>query len=488
MTLRDLLTILCKRPWTMALVFVVFMAARVTAARIWPPYYTSQATLYLQSKRSTIDQALADNPTINRDTMLVTADVLSEVELLGSAAVRQLVIDQLDLAQDALVTAKPGEPEVDQRKVWDQYLYDNITAEAAANANVIEVTFDDVDPERAARVVSAYVDAYLVFRHQIVARDEGDVDKELELCRGRMVALEKQLGEFDETWKLVDAEVQKSEALDLHATIRAQATAVGADLELLQSDAQAYIDKLEANATELRQIGEVRNSPTIELLEGQVAGLELELSTLLLHSTEKHQPVQRIEKNIELVRADIEKQGTAIVKSMVFAKLTDVASKKAQLLVYTQMIATLERELDTLRTRSHERRSLQRQLDLAVDHFNMASRRHDQRVRQDMLGDFGDVNVVVASHGSVPGSPTFPPKLPLTVLIGVFVGLLLAVSSVIVMDWIDDKFTTPADVEERLDVAVLAVVPARRRHDVTHLLAKDGPRLGDIARVLESTD
>ena len=97
------------------------------------------ASLYLRSKRETIDQSLVDNPTINRGIGLLLPDVLSEVELVKASEVRRLTIEKLGLESRKV---KPSDPTVDkvaQRAVWDAYLYDNLLIEAATSANVINI-------------------------------------------------------------------------------------------------------------------------------------------------------------------------------------------------------------------------------------------------------------------------------------------------------------------------------------------------------------
>ena len=81
----------------------------------------------------------------------------------------------------------------------------------------------------------------------------------------------------------------------------------------------------------------------------------------------------------------------------------------------------------------------------------------------------GNMNVVVASHGSVPKRPFFPPALPLVIMVGTLVGLLLSFSTVVVLDQLDDSFMTAEDVEKQLDVPVLGSVPNMRRHRLSPL-------------------
>lgn len=467
MTLRDILNILFKRRWTLVLGFLLFAGALVAMAHYWPRTYSSVATLYLQSKHESMDQSLAENPTISRTTGLLLEDVLSEVQLLGSEPIRQRVIDELGLEGTPI-----GKGERASRRAWNSYIRENLDVEAAANAHIISLTFTDGDPERAARIVSTYADCYLRFRRGIT-RDEGgtdDVRAELEQSRAELTRLEELLIEFDQRWNLVAADEQKRRSLELQADARSRVSAIKGELQGLDHEVQVYRTTLAADAPELLQIDVVRASATIELFEGQLAALELERTTLLSSSTEEHKPVQRVERKIEDVRRALRDKGREIVRSFLFTKETEAEAKRAELAVHQELIEQVEEEMAVLSEKAALRERMAMDRELSSDHVKMVTRRLGQLLVDNSLDDTGNIAVVVASYGSVPEKPAFPPPMPLVVVASVLLGLLLSFGAVVVLDLMDDTFVTPEDVEEHLGVPVLASVPRKRRHRLSRFV------------------
>src|SRR5262245_5969795 len=229
MTMRDFLNLMFKRKWTLVIVFLFFAGGMTGAAVVWPPTYRSIATLYLRSKHETIDQSLVDNPTINRDVNLLLPDVLSEVELVKASEVRRRVIDQLGLDREPIKPPAKGAPALGpaaQRAAWDAWLYDNTLVEAATNANVINITYTDLQPERAARIVGAYADAYLGFRKTLATEGppESDLEGEVKGASTKLTDASNALAVFNYRWHLYDSTTQKTELIGLLARTRTQVT------------------------------------------------------------------------------------------------------------------------------------------------------------------------------------------------------------------------------------------------------------------------
>src|SRR5262245_9684088 len=198
MTMRDFLNLMFKRKWTLVIVFLFFAGGMTGAAVVWPPTYRSIASLYLRSKRETIDQSLVDNPTINRGIGLLLPDVLSEVELVKASEVRRLTIEKLGLAKRKIKESDTLLDAVPQRAAWDAYLYDNLLIEAATSANVINITITDSSAQRAAEIVGAYADAYLDFRRTLATGgvNEAGLDAEAKIASDNMLEAESALTKF----------------------------------------------------------------------------------------------------------------------------------------------------------------------------------------------------------------------------------------------------------------------------------------------------
>jgi uncharacterized protein involved in exopolysaccharide biosynthesis len=472
MTMRDFLNMLFKRKWTLLFLFALFAGGMTMAAKYYPPVYHSVSSLYLRSKRETIDQSLVDNPTINRGIGLLLPDVLSEVELVRASEVRRLTIEKLGLESRKVKPSDPTLDKVAQRAAWDAYLYDNLLIEAAASANVINITVTDGDPKRAAEIAGAYADAYLDFRRRLATGGVNEVglDSETKLASDKMLEAEAALTSFNEEWKLVDTAAQKTEMIGLHARTLAQVTDERAGLERAQADYRTYAKLLEDRSPEMREIAEIRANANCQSLETQISNDLIALAALLQHNQETTDSVVRMRQSLETLQKELDAKVLAIVQSVVLGKKVVVDQLAAGLAEHEKLLTDIRDRLALLVSKSGINDRLAVDLDLLRDHYKVVSRRQKQNTFDKVMGGTGNIDVLVANHGVAPNRPFFPPPFVLCVIVALLTGLVVAFSVVIVADVLDQSFKTPDEVERALATPVLGTIPKRPKHRLTALL------------------
>jgi uncharacterized protein involved in exopolysaccharide biosynthesis len=472
MTLRDFLNTLFKRKWTLLFLFALFAGGMTATAKVYPPVYHSVASLYLRSKRETIDQSLVDNPTINRGIGLLLPDVLSEVELVKASEVRRLTIEKLGLENRKV---KPSDPTVDkvaQRAAWDAYLYDNLLIEAATSANVINITVTDGDPKRAAEIAGAYADSYLDFRRSLATggTNEAGLASETKAASENMLAAEAALTHFNEEWKLVDTTAQKTEMISLHARILAQVTDERASLERAQADYATYAKLLETKSPEMREMAEIRANANCQSLETQISNDTIALSALLQHNQETTDSVLRMRASMDTLNKELDAKIIGIMQSVVLGKKIAVDQLTAGLAEHEKLLNDIRDRLELLVSKSGTNDRLSVDLDLLRDQYKVVSRRQKQNAFEKVLGGTGNVDVLVANHGVAPNKAYFPPPFVLCVIVALLTGLLVAFSAVIIADILDQSFKTPDEVERALATPVLGTIPKQSKHRLSALL------------------
>lgn len=472
MTMRDFLNMLFKRKWTLLFLFALFAGGMTMAAKYYPPVFHSVASLYLRSKRETIDQSLVDNPTINRGIGLLLPDVLSEVELVKASEVRRLTIEKLGLENRKVKASDPPLDKVAQRAAWDAYLYDNLLIEAAASANVINITVTDGDPKRAAEIAGGYADCYLVFRRNLATGgvNEAGLDSETKVASDNLLAAETALTQFNEQWKLVDTAAQKTEMISLHARILAQVTDERAGLERAQADYSTYAKLLESKSPEMREIAEIRANANCQTLQSQISTDTITLAGLLQHNQESTDTVLRTRASLDTLNKELDTKIVAIMQSVVLGKKITVDQLSAGLAEHQKLLDDIRDRLALLVSKTGTNDRLSVDLDLLRDHYKVVSRRQRQNALDKVLGGTGNVDVLVANHGVAPNRPYFPPPFVLCVIVAILVGLVVAFSVVIVADILDQSFKTPDEVERALAAPVLGTIPKRAKHRLTALL------------------
>ncbi len=136
--LREILTTLLRRTWSIILITGVFVGAAVGFASTRTPTYASTTRVLVQAPAAL--QALGNAPPG------ASVSLETERELVTSTAVAQIVAEQLGSGVDAGT------------------LLDHVSTSVPSNTQVIEITYTDPSPETAQRGAQAFADAYLEFK------------------------------------------------------------------------------------------------------------------------------------------------------------------------------------------------------------------------------------------------------------------------------------------------------------------------------------
>jgi len=480
-TIRDFLNVVLKRARTFQLTLMAFFIVVTVGSFVIPPSYTSTASLLVQSKTQEMSQSDKNNPTISRAIEVTLADVLSEVEILLSEELRYRVIDDLGLASEPLRTRflPFGEPDEESNKaIWASYLESNLDVEPATNASVIVVSFSDSTGERAARIVNGITSSYLTFRMNLAMQKPllEQLRRERDVGLRELQAAEENLRSFDAQWKLVAADSQKDELLELLTDTELEIGKLSGDMTAKLTEIASFEEALARYDEGIRRIEPIREDQNIQFLEERLSTLEIELSNLLMYHTEKHSNVQRVQQNIGEIQKKLRSKTEAVLQSIIFTKQQEVDAIESTLNTYRAIQADIEAELASIRANEIESDSLLMEMRRKEDNFTMISKRLDQ-VRFDFaLGKSGQIDVVLTSKGFPPLNRSFPPGFSLILIFAIATAPFVALSTVLVLDHLDHTFREPADIEGHLGIPVLGTIRMADRAVLESLFEEPGPR------------
>ncbi|MBD3368545.1 MAG: hypothetical protein GF405_10325, partial [Candidatus Eisenbacteria bacterium] len=147
---REIVYVIFKRK--LFLIALTLLAVILIAYGIFTDVPRYQATAAVMIRR--LPQAYT-MPAESRAVLRRGEVINSEIEIIRSAAVAGRVADMLDV--------EPGR----QRALFVERLQRQVRARTQPESNVIEISYTHVDPERAALVANAVLDAYLEVRKTV---------------------------------------------------------------------------------------------------------------------------------------------------------------------------------------------------------------------------------------------------------------------------------------------------------------------------------
>ncbi len=462
----DLALQLWRAKGLMIAVGLPVLALGLAAAISLPTDYTATSRLFARLDDFYVYRPLAGEAaagvTLEQDQV-----VQAELELLRSPAVAERVLERIDWREVYPELARTPEAGAPREAVAVDALMKDFEASAEPDKPVILTAFTHGDPETAAIVLNAYVEAYLDYRSTLLADTSS-------------VSFARQRNEFERDLASAEAAMQAflqaNEISDFDGEQAAvQSLFAGVQTDLVDVDARyrAAMAELETLRGALS-----RTRPEVDLYvedttDQTLLDLKLQREDLLSRYTPDSRTVQAIDRRIAQAEAYLAAQPGAAgtVRRGPNPVFQELEARVAQLSATAQSLAEqraeLRRQLAGIQTRQQRLsellprwRELSRTRDLIEDNVRAyASRELDARTRSALARSEADaVRVLEPARAPLEGSNLKMPVAVLALLLAGFsalmAGLLRAVTR--------KSFATGASLERTLGVPVLARVAKRQ--------------------------
>jgi uncharacterized protein involved in exopolysaccharide biosynthesis len=485
-SLRDLVGIVFRRRLVILLSFVGVLAGALLAIRFLPPTYEAQMKILVERER--VDPVVSTNASSPQpDRGLTENEVTSEVELFQSRdslqkAVQDSKLDQPDPhsflgAVKSKTRSVLGIPETKDALMFKAILQmeNDLHVSPMNNSNLIKITYDSHSPQVALQVLSELGDIYLS-KHSEVHRLPGISDffqQQADQYQKDLAGAEKQLEGFNQQTGVVSADYGKQfmlqKAGELDASIRQTQAEIA---ETKQRLTELEQQEASGSARVTTQIRTSVNSELMANLKSTLLNLELKRTELL----QKYDPTYPLvlEINTEIAQttsaiADAEGAGvreeTTDQDPTHAMVTTEIAKARANLMgldaresAMTNALRILQNKLLKLDQESMVQQDLQRTVKADEESFLLYQRKHEEARINDALDQRRIINAAIAEAAILPSTPVSLPLLT-QLLLAVIVAGLSSLSIGFLTEYLDPSFRTPAEVQEYLDIPLLASFP-----------------------------
>ncbi len=466
--LMDVIGLLFREFWIMLVVFLAIVALGTAVVLTTKKTFTATAGVY-----AGVGQEYVYQPRVGTGERGQTPDVeavsQAEAELLNSRVVKERTVDTLGaravLGPDARGT--PAEMRIAAIKALDA----GLTAGATPGSAVIRVAYEADDSERAAAVLNAVLDQYLIHRREIFADATGPA------LTAQRLAFEDDLADADDaysrfletenigdfpafkaslaaTYQTVFADRLSVQALlnqttQRLATLEAQLAATPPEIALQQDLNVAARDQVLQLRTEREQLlaRYLPDSQPIRDIEARIAGLE----TYVDGGQGVGVKEVRTGPNPIWVETETTRITTLAERDSLRARLMELDRQLAELRDLQTRVITLEsrnatlsgdREVLTTSVREFQQREAQARADAGL-----------------VKAGADDVRVIERAAVPLRGSSLKVPLLAAVILFAGFTALCVGLVRVFTRR----GFSTPGSVGRTLDLPVLATAPLKAR-------------------------
>ncbi|WIY70088.1 polysaccharide biosynthesis tyrosine autokinase [Aquidulcibacter paucihalophilus] len=463
-----------------------FLGALVVGATItllMTPIYTGEATLQIDREAARVIDS--EDVTPSENMMQGEEFFQTQYGLLRSRSLAERVIESLGLASSnqALEAIGVEAPEAGgtaaaqaarRRAAALKAIQDNLSVSPVRGSRLVSVGYDNPNPVVAARIANGFAENFIQsnldrkFESSAYARQF--LEERLAQTKERLESAERQLVAYAANQQIINVGEPSEGSSSGSATESLTSNnlvALNSALARTRAERVAAEERWRsASTSELMTLPEVLQNLTIQRLTEQRALLDAEYEQKLSIYQPDYPEMVQLKARIDEADGQI-RTIAGNIRSSIRSQYEIAANQERSL---QAQVTGLTGDVLDLRDRSIQYNILQRELDTTRTLYEGLLQRYKE------VGVTGSVttnNISIVDVATPPLKPSKPNML-LNMALAAILGLGFGVLAAFVLEALDETLATPDDVERKLGVPVLGVIP---------LLDKGGSpadALGDI--------
>jgi capsular exopolysaccharide synthesis family protein len=452
--LRDYWKIAWQGRWVVLAVFFVVLSLVTAWTFLQTPVYRGVATVEIQpqARRLAPGQDVSGIGAAGYGWFAEEKYQNTQIEVIKSRSVAERAFRLLGLSQHPMF-AKASDP-------VGSFL-GMIKVEPRRETGLIEIAIESTDAAEAARWANAVADTF-VDRNLEKARDNAraavkSIEKLLVPIRTQLSEAEKERLDVLQSTKIYNPENQteivKQRQVELNAELNKTQIRVASLRSVL-----AKVEELKKKGADPSTLPDLANDTMLQELYRQKVQAEKDLESARVvykpgapQYLEKESQKTKIEQKIaERIDSSLEKFRNDYALAVQTQNYLTGEIRKSEEDSYRVGIANSQ--YGVVKTDAETRKQI---FDVITKTMNEIS------VGADLLAN----NVAVLDHAPTPLRPIRPSKR-LNLFLGSVMGLFLGLGAVFFLDYLDNTFRSPEDIEKYLGLSVLAVVPKVREAGV----------------------
>ena len=435
------------------------LALAVIVTLLEVPTYSAKSTLQINNSGARIlSNSKEGDASTDDDTAAEPGDtdrfLKTQVDIIKSRGMAVRVAQKLKLFTDprffeaeGAVPPSASKSPLQIRNEVLTLLAKHLTVDLPHDSRIASISFVSADPQISAIIANAYatefIQANLQRRFDSSAYARDFISNQLAEVKLRLEESEVALNAYSRSAGLIRNDTTQSggDKNDAHQGTMSVTTSSLFQLNQAANDAMAKRIIAEGRWTELNHApvmasNEVVTNVVMEQLLAQKSTIAGELEQERAHHLDDYPTVRAKQQQLAAVNQQIQNQATNIRNSVRSDYDSAVRSERDLL----NQVSQLKNE-----TLSEQDRDVK---------YNLLERFKDLNAS----AGISISNVSIIDTADVPLSPTSP-NIPINLLVGLLTGVVLAAITVLVKDYFDDSIRVPEDIEAKLNLALLGVIP-----------------------------
>jgi chain length determinant protein EpsF len=376
----------------------------------------------------------------------------TQVDVIQSERVALRVVRNLKLADNPQVRQQWLEA-TDGKGTVENWLVDlfqrQMDVKPSRESSVITVSYRAQEPQFAAALANAFVQAYLQtaleLRVDPAKQYSSFFDSRAKEARDTLERAQSKLSAFQKENGIIASD----ERLDVENARLNELSSQAVMLQALASEAGSR--QTQARGESADKMQEVLNNPLISGLKADLSRAEARLQELQSRLGDNHPQVVETKANIAALRSKVDAEikrvsgGVGVSNTITRQRVADVRSS---LEAQRNKVLRLKAVRDEGAVLMRDVESAQRAFELVMQRFNQTT----------LESQNTQSNIPPLTAATAPLEPSSP-KIVLNSLLSVFLGVLLAVGITLLLELMDRRVRSVEDIGAALGLAVIGVLP-----------------------------
>lgn len=440
----------------------------IIATLLQTPRYTARATLQINDVSSRVFKDDTGEQTAEMPGWDVDRNLKTQVDILKSRALAQRVVQKLKLGSDLQFFQSQGvtPPERDRPiaavdALAIDLLQQNLAVDLPRDSRIVTVSWESADARMSALIASTYAAEFI----------QANLQRKFESSAYARNFIAEQLGETKK--RLEDSERALNTYARANGLIRFRETTTGTGgqnaggtgsvttnslVQINQAANEATARRIAAEARmraftgrSLMSMPEVINNTTVATLVQQRASAQAELQQERARHLEGYPTVVAKSAQVAALDRQIAEAAAGVKQSIV----ADYQAAKASEDDLTGQVNRLKANTLTEQDQTVQYSLLSREADTNRQLYDGLLQRYKEL---NASAGISLSNIAVIDTADVPRAPSSPNLLK-NLLVALILGLALAGITVFLKDQFDDAIRVPEDIESKLGLPLLGIVP-----------------------------
>ena len=385
--------------------------------------------------------------------MVAPGYMATQVDIIQSDKVAQRVVKMLKLDQNPKVQEDWREDTEGQGSIeaWlGALLKKKLDVKPSRESNVITINYTATDGKFAQVIANAFAQAYIETNIELRVEPAKQYatwfDARSKQLRDGLEAAQAKLSAYQRDKGIVALD----ERLDIETSRLAELSTQLAMAQGQKADTQSRQTQARGDAESLP---EVMQNSLIQSLKSDLARQENKLNEVAGQLGQNHPQYKRLKDETDSMRAKVEAEIKRVATSVGTANRVNTMKEselKGAIEAQKNRVLELKKQRDELSV-------LQREVESAQRAYELVSQRLTQT---NLESQISQTNVVMLNPADEPLQPSSP-KILLNLALSIFLGGMLGVGAALLMEMMDRRVRSAADLVEALDLPLLGILDAR---------------------------